>query len=60
MHSRFKKTLGTMLVVGAALALLAMPTFGAALIDYSAALTPVPHDPTADSGSNVSGQATLE
>lgn len=60
MHSRFKRTLGTMLVAGAALGLLAMPTFGRALIDYSATLNPVPHNRTADSGSNVSGQATLE
>lgn len=60
MHSRFKRTLGTMLIAGTALGLLAMPTFGSAPIDYSATSNPVPHDPTADSGSNVSGQVTLE
>jgi len=59
MQSRFKKSIGTTLVVGAALMLLAMPALGAARSDFSAALAPVPH-PGDDNGSNASGQATLE
>jgi len=60
MHSRFKKSIGTALVVGAALTLLAMPALGAARSDFSAALAPVPHDPAKDNGSEASGSATIE
>lgn len=49
-----------MLLVGAAFTLLAMPAIGAARIDFFAGLAPVPHAPTADSGSNASGQATIQ
>ncbi len=59
MHSRLKKSFGTALMVGAALTLIAMPALGARS-DFSAALAPVPHDPAADNGSNVSGGATIE
>lgn len=60
MHSRVKKSFAATLVVGAALTLMAMPALGGVMRDFTAALSPVPHDATADSGSNVSGQATLE
>lgn len=49
-----------MLIVAAALTLFAMPAIGAARIDYFAGLAPVPHAPTADSGSNVTGQAVIQ
>jgi len=60
MHSRFKKSIGTALMVGAALTLLAMPALGAARSDFTAALAPVPHDPAEDNGSVVRGGATIE
>ena len=59
-HSRIKKSVGSTLVVGAALTMLAMPVLGAANIDFFAGLAPVPHAATADSGSNASGQASIE
>ena len=59
MHPRFKK-LGSMLVAGVALTMLAMPVVGAANVDFFAGLSPVPHSATADSGSNASGQASIE
>jgi len=43
MHSRFKKSIGTALMVGAALTLLAMPALGAARSDFSAACL-APHE----------------
>ena len=49
-----------MLVAGAALTMLAMPVVGAANVNFFAALSPVPHSATADSGSNASGQASIE
>jgi hypothetical protein len=58
--SRFKKRVGSTLLAGAALAMIAMPALGAARIDFFAALNPVPHAATADSGSNASGQASIE
>ncbi len=59
MYPRFKK-LGWMLVAGVALAMLAMPVVGAANVDFFAGLSPVPHATTADSGSDASGQASIE
>jgi len=60
MHPRFKKSFGSMLVAGAALTTLAMPVVGAANVDFFAALSAVPHSAIADSGSNASGQASIE
>ena len=60
MHPRFPKSLRSVLLAGAALSMLAMPVVGAANVDYFAGLAPVPHAETADSGSNVSGQASIE
>ena len=60
MHPHFTKSLRSMLIAGAALAMLAMPVVGAARVDFFAGLSPVPHSPAADSGSNVSGQASIE
>lgn len=60
MHPRLTKPFRSILIAGAALAMLAMPVVGAANVDFFAGLSPVPHDPTADSGSNVSGQASIE
>lgn len=59
MHPRFKK-LGSMLVAGGAVTMLAMPVVGAANVDFFAGLSPVPHSAVADSGSNASGQASIE
>ena len=60
MHPRFTKSLRSMLLAGAALSMVAMPVVGAANVDFFAALSPVPHAATADSGSNASGQASIE
>ena len=60
MHPRFTKSFRSMLIAGAALAMLAMPVVGAANVDFFAGLAPVPHSPAADSGSNASGQASIE
>ena len=60
MHPRFKKSLVSMLVAGAALTMVAIPAIGAANVDFFAGLSPVPHSAMADSGSNVSGQASIE
>lgn len=58
--STFKKRVGSTLLAGTALAMLAMPALGAAGIDFFAGLDSVPHAATADSGSNASGQASIE
>lgn len=61
MHTGFTKTIGTLLALATALSLAAMPVSAASpAADFAAALSPVPHNPTADGGSNVTGSATLE
>ena len=60
MHSRIKRSIATLIVAGATLTLVAVPALGAARIDFFAALAPVPHAATADSGSNVAGTASIE
>lgn len=60
MHSRLKRSFGSMLVAGAALTMLAIPVLGAARVDFFAALSPVPHSAMADSGSNASGHASID
>lgn len=60
MGSRFKKSVATLVVAAAAVAIMAMPVLGAARVDFFAALAPVPHDASADSGSNVTGNASIE
>jgi hypothetical protein len=60
MHPRFPKSLRSVLLAGAALSMLAMPVVGAANSDFFAGLSPIPHAATADSGSNVTGTASIE
>lgn len=60
MRFRSKRSIGTLLIATAAVAIMAMPALGAARIDFFAALAPVPHDSTVDSGSNVTGNASIE
>jgi len=60
MHFRIKRSIATFVVVAAAVSLIAMPALGAARMDFFAALSPVPHAQTADSGSNVTGTASIE
>ncbi len=60
MRSRFKRSIATLLIATAAVAMIAMPALGAARIDFFAALAPVPHDSNVDSGSHVTGNASIE
>lgn len=60
MRFSLKKSIATLVMAGAALSIMAVPALGAARIDFFASLAPVPHDSAADSGSNVTGTASIE
>lgn len=59
MRFSIHKSVRTLIVTGAALSLMAGPVSAAGPARFSAGLSPVPHEATADGGSNVTGNASL-